>query len=226
MKHIQLASLTLTTAIATSLAAVSLTAPAASASSPEFNPGTLDPSIGDGSTVALETSSAVPILCLSSTSTGEITGVKTVGSVVITFHNCSVKEGEGCSLKSPGQKAGLIQTSTLDGELGSVKKTEAASGAGLLILPAAGTTITSLEGPCIIASPEPVVGTLAAEVTPVGGPSSKDGKLILEGRNGAQKITEINILGILEKPELRGGVTRTSVSGVGLALFTNAVEVT
>jgi sorbitol-specific phosphotransferase system component IIA len=229
MKHTRLASptLTLVTAIATTLATASLTAvPAASASPPEFNPGTSNPSIGEGSTVALETSSTQAITCTKITSTGEITGAKTVGSVVIVFHGCSSKEGEGCSLKSTGQGAGLIRTETLDGELGSVKKAEAASGVGLLILPTSGTKFVELEGPCLLTSPSPITGQVAAEVTPIRS-LSKDGKLILLGSGGTQDIRSINILGTIVAPRLKAlGLIESSASGVGLALLTNAVEVT
>jgi hypothetical protein len=119
MKHTRLASPILATAITMSVAAVSLTiAPAASASQPEFKPGTLNIARGESGTVALQPEGIKPITCLSSTSTGEITGPKTVGGLVVTFHSCSSREGTGCSLKSSGDGAGLITTNTIDGELG------------------------------------------------------------------------------------------------------------
>jgi hypothetical protein len=66
----------------------------------------------------------------------------------------------------------------MDGELGSVKPAEAASGVGLLILPTAGTAFVTLEGECLPLSPSPVDGSIAAEVTPVNGTILNDGKLI------------------------------------------------
>jgi hypothetical protein len=100
---------------------------------------------------------------------------------------------------------------------------------GLLFLPTSGTTFVTLEGPCLIASPSPVTGSVAAEVTPVGGPASKDGRVIFEGdgKEAGQKIKDINVLGTLLKPTLKAlGLLPASQTGVGLSLFANDVEVT
>jgi hypothetical protein len=204
-----------------------MAAAAASASAPEFSPGTANPFTGESGTGALETSATEPVKCLSDSNGGEVTGAKTVGGVVVTFHNCSSKEGSGCSVKSPGAATATVVTNTLDGELGSVKSTEAASGVGLLLLPTTGTTFVTLEGTCLIASPAPVVGTIAGEATPIGGTASKDGKLIFAGSKGAQKIKEINVLGTLLKPKLKAlGLLESSETTVELVLYTNAVIVT
>jgi hypothetical protein len=232
MTHTRLATLILTATITLSLVAASLTlVPAtASASAPEFNPGTANSGIGDGSTVALQTTSGTIIRCLKASSKGEITGPKTVGNVVVTFHNCSSTEDGGCSIKSEGgPNSSLVITKTLDGELGSVKPAQAASGVGLLILPTTGTVFVTLEGSCLPVSPSPVDGSIAAEVTPVNAASSKDGKLILQGSGaaGVQLIKEINVLGTVVKPALKSlGLLETSGIGVELALITNPVTVT
>jgi|HubBroStandDraft_2_1064218.scaffolds.fasta_scaffold14767_4 hypothetical protein len=223
MQRIRLASLIFTSLIAASLIA----AAAASASAPEFSPGTLNISVGEGSTSALETSSTAAVTCTKVSSTGEITGVKTVGGVVVTLIGCSSKEGTGCSVKSAGQAAGTVVTTTLSGELGSVKKTEAASGVGMLVSPASGTKLVELEAPCILVSPASVVGTMAGEVTPVNDPASTDGKLVFEGSKGAAKIKSINVLGTVEDPELKAlGLIKASEAGAGLELLTNPVTVT
>jgi hypothetical protein len=231
MKHTRLASpiLTLVTAIATTLATASLTAvPAASASPPEFNPGTLTVAVGESGTVALVTSSTEPIECNSSTSAGEITGAKTFGGLVVTFHGCHSKEGSGCSLKSTNETgvSGLVKTEVLDGELGSVKKTEAASGVGVLFLPTAGTKFVELEGPCLLTSPSPITGQVAAEVASTH-TSSTDGRTIFLGSGGTQNIKSINVLGTVVAPRLKAlGLLEASQVGVGLSLFAANVEVT
>jgi hypothetical protein len=222
MKLSRLAGLIFLVALAVNLMAAAV----ASAAAPEFRPGTLNLFKGESSTGALETSSTKPIKCTSDTSTGEITGAKTVGSVVVTFHGCESEEGTGCPVNSPGQGAGLIKTETLDGELGSVKKTEAASGVGLLLLPTVGTSFVTLEGTCLLLSPAPVTGTLAGEATPLN-KSSKDGDLIFEGSKGVQKIKTINVLGTEEKPVLEAlGILKASETTLELVLYDNVVEVT
>jgi hypothetical protein len=224
MKHARLATFIVTATIGLSL----LAATAASASAPEFNPGTPQAFTGDGSTSQLETSAGTKIECLKSLSKGEITGAKTVGNLVVVFHNCSSTEDGGCSLKSEGgPNASLIITKTLDGELGSVKKTEAVSGVGLLILPSPGTSFVTLEGTCLPVSPAPVTGSVAGEVTPVNGVASTDGKLIFQGNGaaGEQLIRSINVLGTIVKPGFKAlGLQETNVIGVGLTLTTNACD--
>jgi hypothetical protein len=225
MKHTRLASVILTAAIATVLLAAPGTA---SASPPEFSPGTLNIFTGEGSTSTLETSSGTIVECLTSLSIGEITGPKTVGNLVVTFHNCNGEKG-GCSLKSDsGPNASLIIINKMDGELGSVKPTEAASGVGLLILPTAGTVFVTLEGSCLPLSPTPVDGSIVAEVTPVNGSSSKDGKRIFLGSpKGKQKIKEIIVLGRTVKPTLKAiGLLDSNAIEVELVLLTNPVIVT
>jgi hypothetical protein len=204
-----------------------MAAAVASASAPEFSPGTLNTFTGESGTGALETASTSAIECTSDTATGEVTGAKTVGGVVVTFHGCSSKEKGGCAVSSVGGTSGLITTAILDGELGSVKKTEAASGVGLFLLPTSGTKFVELEGSCLLVSPSPVTGTVTGEATPVNGTASKDGKLVFEGSKGTQKIKEINVLGTVKKPGLKAlGLLESSETTVELVLYTNAVSVT
>src|SRR5580692_6245093 len=165
-----------------------MAASAAFASAPEFSPGTPQTFKSDSGTGKLETSSGTKVECLTDLDSGEVTGPKTVGNVVVIFHNCHSPEGSGCSVKSElGPNPSLIITRTLDGELGSVKKTEAASGVGLLLLPTTGTTFVTIEGSCLPLSPSPVFGTLAGEVTPVNGTLALDGKIIFQGNGEAGK---------------------------------------
>ena len=174
----------------------------ASAAAPEFHPGTLSLFTGESGTGALETSSTSAVTCTSDLVHGFITGPKTVGSVIVTFHGCESKEGSGCVVHSTGLPApvggGLIVTHILKGELGSVKTTQAASGVGLLLEPETGTAFVSLEGSCLLVSPSPVAGSVAGEATPLN-TTSKDGKVIFIGSKGSQNIKEVNVLGTVKR---------------------------
>jgi hypothetical protein len=226
MKLTRLVGFIFVAVLAMSLTAVS----AAVASPPEFNPGTLNIFTSESGSGTLETSSGTVVSCLTDLSTGEVTGPKTVGGVVVTFHNCSSKNSsEGCSVKSTnGPNSSLIITSPLDGELGSVKSTESSSGVGLLLLPTSGTVFVTLEGVCLPVSPSPVDGSVVGEVTPVNGPSSKDGNLIFLGSpKGKQKIKEIIVLGVTVKPTLKAlGLLESNEITSDLILYTNPVIVT
>jgi hypothetical protein len=224
MKLTRLVGFIFVAVLAMSLMAVS----AAVASPPEFNPGTLNIFTSESGSGTLETSSGTVVSCLTDLSTGEVTGPKTVGGVVVTFHNCSGEKG-GCSVKSEGgPNSSLIITHNLDGELGSVKPTESSSGVGLLLLPTSGTVFVTLEGSCLPLSPSPVDGSVVGEVTPVEGPSSKDGKLIFLGSpKGVQKIKQIIVLGVTVKPTLKAlGLLESNEVTSDLILYTNPVIVT
>ena len=223
MKLSRLVGLIVMAVLALNLMAVAV----ASASAPEFSPGTAQSFTGESGTGALETTSTSAITCTSDKNTGSVTGVKTVGSVLVTFTGCSSKEGAGCAVKSKGSGSeGVIITKTLSGELGSVKTTEAASGVGLLLTPATGTEFVDLEGTCLLLSPSPVDGSVAGEATPTN-VSSKDGKLIFIGSKGVQKIKAINVLGAEKKPKLEAlGLIESSETTTELVLYTNAITVT
>jgi hypothetical protein len=229
MKVSRLAGLVVMAVLAMSL----MTAAVASAAAPEFNPATPQAFTGESGTGALlAAGGAANIECKSDSNTGEVEGAKTVGSVVVTFSNCTATSGtKTCTAKSVGQPAAsnTIVTKTLSGELGSVKTTQAASGVGLLLSPASGTTFVELEaGNCIAVNPSPVNGRVAGEATPVNGGLSKDGKLhFISTAAGEQKITEINVLGTVQKPELKAlGLIKSSETTTELVLYSSAVEVT
>jgi hypothetical protein len=225
MKLSRLVGLIFAAVLAMGLMAVS----AAFASPPEFLPGTPQPFTSDSGTGQLETSTGTKIKCLTDLDKGEVTGPKTVGNVVVIFHNCSSPEGSGCSVKSEGgPNSSLIITKTLDGELGSVKPSLAASGVGLLLLPTTGTVFVTLEGSCLPLSPSPVDGSVAGETTPINGPSALDGKIIFQGSGaaGVQKISEINVLGTVVKPSLKAlGLLESNEITVDLILFSKDVVV-
>ncbi|HXM87606.1 MAG TPA: hypothetical protein VN889_08215 [Solirubrobacteraceae bacterium] len=71
--------------------------------------------IKEGTVSMLETSSKTEMLCEGATASGEYTGNKTVGKVVVTFTKCSAFEA---SCASSGAAAGTIVTHTLEGTLG------------------------------------------------------------------------------------------------------------
>jgi hypothetical protein len=174
----------------------------------------------------LETASTSPVDCASSVSTGEVTGAKSVGSLVVIFSGCHSNEGAGCSVKGGGGGTGNIITNTLDGELGTVSAKEAASEVGLLLLPTSGKTFVTLEGSCLISSPSAVEGSVAGEVTPLY-EESKTGKLIFTGTKGKQDIKDINILGKVVEPALKAlGLLASSEDTSGEVTYESAIEVT
>jgi hypothetical protein len=224
MKPTRLAHLATLTVLLATLAAAT-TASTASAESPLFLPGTLTHFTSTSGALAWETSATEPITCGSSTTTGEITGPKTVGNVMVTFFNCSTKEKGGCTLKGGGAGTGKFLMNTLDGELGSVKKTEATSGVGLFVLPTSGTTWVSFEGTCTSVSRQTVEGTVAAEVTPVD-TLTLTGTLNFFGSKGKQRIKEISVLGTALKPKwLSQGLIESSLATIETITYEKDVEV-
>jgi hypothetical protein len=220
MKLARLASLLLTAVLAVGLMSASV----ASAAAPEFNPGTLNRFTATGGTAAIGNSLTSEVLCKSHTSTGEITGVKTVGSVLVIFHGCSSPEGGGCAVTSTGETPGLIKTEALAGELGLTK--QSTSGVGLLLKPASGTKYTELEGPCLAISPAPVTGTIAGEVKTIK-TKALAGTFTYVGSKGVQNITSIEILGKTEKPELLAfGAVKASFTTNGAVKYEKDIEVT
>jgi hypothetical protein len=221
MKLSRLVGLIFAAVLAVNLVAVAM----ASASAPEFNPGTATALTTKTGTALLETASTSPVSCKESVTTGGITGVKTVGNLKVTFTGCSSTEKTGCSVKGGGGGTGTIITSTLDGELGTVSTTEAASGVGLLLLPTTGTVFVTIEGTCLIASPSPVDGSVAGEASPIS-VKSTTGKLVLTGSKGVQAIKSINILGATVEPKLKAlGLLASSESATGEVKYATAVEV-
>jgi hypothetical protein len=196
----------------------------ASAAAPEFNPGTLNRFTATGGTASIANASTEEVTCKSHTSTGEITGVKTVGSVLVVFHGCTVAEGGGCEVNSVGETPGLIATTTLAGELGLTK--ESASGVGLLLKPASGTKYTELTGACVAVKPAPVTGTIAGEVKMIK-TKALAGTFTYVGGKGVQNITRIEILGKAEKPELLAfGLVKASFTTNGAIKYEKDIEVT
>jgi hypothetical protein len=205
--------------------AMGLMTAATASAEPEFNPGTLNRFDGTSGTGSLANASTEEVTCKTDTSTGEITGIRTVGSVVVVFHGCTSPEAGGCEVNSVGETPGLISTTTLVGELGLTK--ESATSVGLLLKPASGTKFTELTGPCLAIKPAPVTGSIAGEARPIGKPASLIGTLSFVGAKGIQNITKIEVLGKVEKPELLAfGLVKASETTNETILYEKDVEVT
>ena len=71
--------------------------------------------IKESTSVTLETVAATKVVCSGETSTGEYSGNKTVGNIVVTFTGCS---GFEAACQSEGASAGTIVTNVLEGVLG------------------------------------------------------------------------------------------------------------
>jgi hypothetical protein len=181
---------------------------------------------GTSGASTLETSATKAVTCESSATTGELVGGTKVGSVIISFSGCHTTEGGGCTVKGGGAGTGKIVSNTLDGELGSVKASEATSGVGLLLLPTSGTEFTKIEGSCLLLEKTPVVGTVAGEVTPIN-EFATESKLIFVGSKGKQGIKSIAVLGTVLKPALKAlGLVEASETASGSLVFEEAVTVT
>jgi hypothetical protein len=150
------------------------------------------------------------ITCSSSTSTGEITGAKTVGKVLVAFRGCTSTGigGSGCPVESTGAKSGEVRTSLLKGELGTVAPLEAFSERALVLRPETGRKFSFIEGnPC---TEEVVVtGTIAGEVESVDIRSVRNG-LVFKVAGGEQMIGKVKVATGEVHPELEAfGTTAT-----------------
>jgi hypothetical protein len=175
---------------------------AASAAAPEFKPATKQAFTGSTGTLTIETGTGKTITCSKGTSSGEITGASTVGGLVLTLTGCATTEGSGCKFHSENAKnAGEIITNALVGTLGEVKTAEAASGVGLLLEPASGKVLTTIQGPCLLGTSR-LEGSVAAEVASIK-TLAKTAKLAFVGKTGKQHIKFITIKGVEKKSGLK-----------------------
>jgi hypothetical protein len=201
---------------------VSGTPPTFPAVLPMFNPaGPLALTLASG-TNTLEASSGERIVCPSDVGAGSITGLQTFLALLI-FHGCIAHSGGSeCVARGEGQPEGLIHI-YLEGELGTIKT---GSGVGALLKPALGKSELATVGGSCLATAD-ITGDVAAELTPIGD-SQTTGKFVLTGAAGAQSLTEIAVLGKLEKPELNGfaGSAKLSESSTETATYDGPVEVT
>jgi hypothetical protein len=141
--------------------------------------------------------------CEEAVDAGEVTGMSTIGKLVVTFTGCQVTkaEKETCTIRSVGaKKEGEIVTHTLMGELGTTKSAEAASEVALLLLPETTKTWETLESTkCSLESK--VTGSLAAEILPISEKTAFGG-LNFEVSSGKQNIKKITVSSGEKEPEL------------------------
>jgi len=186
---------TLGMALVAVLALSAVVASGAFAAAPEFVPNTKQSFTTSGKTATLRAASfpETVITCTASTGTGEITGAtgaKKVGGVSVTFTGCNATSGGGCEVHSKGGGKEEITTSTLEGELGKVAKSEATSEVGLELKAGSGSFVT-VEGSCIPFGKSEITGTVTGEVNPIK-ESGTSGTLTYAASGTSQKIKKFN----------------------------------
>jgi hypothetical protein len=162
--------------------------------------------------------------CEEAVDAGEVTGMTTIGKLVIIFTGCQVTaESKTCTIKSVGAKEGEIVTHTLKGELGTTKSAEAASEVALLLLPESTKIWETLES--TKCSPESkVTGSLAAEMLPISEKTAFGG-LYFGVSSGKQAIQLVTVPSGVKEPELVAfTVTATEELEDGIE-FTGEVEI-
>jgi hypothetical protein len=135
----------------------------------EWHPGVVKTgfttAIVPATTAILETVNKTKVTCTGESSSGAITGSKTVGSVVIKFTSC---ESAGAKCTTAGLAEGELQTSTLEGTLGieriTVKEGKETLHVALDLYPV-GKTGPFLEYTCSGSSPSTLTGSVIAPVT-------------------------------------------------------------
>jgi hypothetical protein len=178
-----------------------IAASTAAASEPEFSvlPATKTFTSTSGAGT-LKAGTVATTTCTADTNKGTITGMKTVGSVVVTFTGCKISgNSKVCTVKSVGSTEGTIVTNTLKGELGTAKGST--SGVGLLLEPASGGVFVTLaETSCGIETS--VEGGIVGEITPVKS-SQTTGKIIYALLAGKQGLKELTVAGATKTKVLK-----------------------
>ncbi len=208
-------------------ALAAMSAAAASAATPEFKPVPAKKKFtASAATVTLVDGEGDTIECSKGSAVGEITGARTVGSVVETFTGCKAREPrESCSVSSYGAKAGEIVTRPLMGELGTVPKAQDETEVGLRLKQEPASKFWYVQvGTCIF---EKVVqGSVAGQIGAPGGKQTKHEFAFKLAENGTQAIKEITLdSGELEKPHFGGGSSSIFVLAPFSLTFEEAVEI-
>jgi hypothetical protein len=194
---------------------------------PELSPTTKQKITDRLGTNTLSDAAGASITCSQGTGSSEVTGPRSTGVLVVTFTGCTGKETESespCTVKGAGAKnSGEIVTNTLKTLLGLVATSEATSGIGLLLEPAAGHTwFTVAKATCTTEGA--LEGTLAGEVTSL----IEEGKTLeigFLGKTGSQRIKKITVPPGEEKPSLKAfGVVNTSDEGAEALTFEKTVK--
>jgi hypothetical protein len=162
--------------------------------------------------------------CTKGTATGEITGARTVGDVVIVYTGCTASGStkSGCSLSSEGAKPGEVVIKPLSGELGTA---EPGGRVGLLLKPVTKKEWTTFESNGCT-SESAMTGTLAGLVQTTGKKQTTN-KLTFNVSGGSQEIKSFKLdSGTLEAPKLTVDSATYTIAAEDELKFEEAVEVT
>jgi len=191
-------------------AAISLTIVSSAFAVAEFKPVPEKRSFETKSGQSILAAGSARVTCSTATSTGEITGSKTVGKVLVVFRGCTSAGygGSGCPVESAGAKSGEVRTNPLKGELGIVAAVEASSQRALVLSPETGKKFSYVEGnPCT--EEVTVYGSVAGEVESVDIKSVRNG-LVFKAADGQQVIKKVKVAAGEDHPELEAfGTTAT-----------------
>jgi hypothetical protein len=181
----------------------------------EWHPGVIKTgfttAIAPATTATLETVNKAKVTCTGESSSGSITGSKTVGSTVVKFTGC---QSSGAKCTSAGSAEGELETKQLEGVLGVEKITEAAGRetvhVALDVYPV-GKAGPFLEYACSGGSPTTLSGSVIVPVS--------SGKMLK-----AMALKYAATAGV-QKPQSFEGVppdvlTNSLFEGVGLTLTT------
>jgi hypothetical protein len=153
--------------------------------------------------------------CTASSSSGEITGARTLGKVTMVLTGCKGRYGTvECAIQSEGAKEGEIVTKLLSAELGTIVP----SGVGVMYKPETGKNWFTLQG-CLGESV--VTGTMAQEV-----------ELFAKGLThsfdwSSESLKEIKLdSGTLEKPRLTTDAELIEGENSSTLKFEEEVEIT
>jgi hypothetical protein len=200
---------------------------AAAATLPEFKPVPAKKKLTITSGTVFIEEGGEQFTCTKSTATGEIASAKALGGVVVKFTGCKTESPtkSGCELSSVHGAKGEIITNDLKGELGTVKTTEAASGAGIQLHAETGNVWTELASNACTPATK-VTGALAGEWATTK-KSQKTATLSLVGKSGKEKVKKITLdSGVESEPEFVSWSETTSLNATDEIAFEEAVEVT
>jgi hypothetical protein len=165
-------------------------------------------------TTTIETvGGATRIVCSGQTGTGEYTGRKAVGNVVLTLTGCELS-GSKCT--SEGAEEGVVRTSVLEGSLGVTKKAEPATKTKIAIdffpVVEAGTVMSFSCG----ATPVTVTGSVLVPVTANAMKLSATLKFVAKsGKQNPEKFegapAAVLMVAVGEGAPVRAGLTLTTV---------------
>jgi hypothetical protein len=201
---------------------------AASATTPEFKPVPAKKKFtsSGGAATFKQSSGGLEINCTTTSAAGEITGARTVGKLVLKYTGCHVENKPECAVKSTSAgHEGEILTRVLEGELGTVKTSEAPSGVAVRLKGEEKKIWDTLAGGSCNHE-EIMNGDVAAEI-PVIGKKQATNKLVLVRHETSQAIKAITLdSGKLEEPQMALESTTMTMEGTGELKFEEALEVT